>query len=302
MPDDRTANGSLRMSATGRYSRRLLVVVGLTGTYMVVEVVGGLLTGSLALLADAGHMATDVLGVGLALFAVWLGGRPATPQHTYGYYRAEILAALVNSALLLAVSGYILYEAWRRFQAPPEVQSLPMVAVAGVGLVVNLIGVWLLRAGAAESLNVQGAFLEVVSDLLGSLGTIVAGLIMYFTGWWYADPLFSVFIGLFILPRTWALLREAVGVLLEGTPSHVDLAEVRAVMAKVPGVVAVHDLHVWSLTSGYVALSGHANLAYGVDRDVALADLNATLRQRFGIEHTTIQIEQVTIDETRRHI
>lgn len=290
------------MSAAGRHSRRLLAVAGLTGTYMVVEVVGGLLTGSLALLADAGHMGTDVLGVGLALFAVWLGGRPATPQRTYGYYRAEILAALVNSALLFAVSGYILYEAWQRFQAPPEVQSLPMVAVAGVGLLVNLIGVWLLRAGAAESLNIQGAFLEVVSDLLGSVGTIVAGLIMYFTGWWYADPLFSVFIGLFILPRTWTLLREAVGVLLEGTPSDVDLAEVRAVMEEVTGVDAVHDLHVWSITSGYVALSGHAKLAYGVDRDVALADLNATLRQRFGFEHTTIQIDQEALDETRRHV
>ena len=292
MPDDRTANGSLRMSATGRYSRRLLVVVGLTGTYMVVEVVGGLLTGSLALLADAGHMATDVLGVGLALFAVWLGGRPATPQHTYGYYRAEILAALVNSALLLAVSGYILYEAWRRFQAPPEVQSLPMVAVAGVGLVVNLIGVWLLRAGAAESLNVQGAFLEVVSDLLGSLGTIVAGLIMYFTGWWYADPLFSVFIGLFILPRTWALLREAVGVLLEGTPSHVDLADVRATMEGVPGVREVRDLHLWSITSGYLALSAHAVLDGTVPASEAMAGMRSVLKARFRVDHTTIQIDE----------
>lgn len=302
MQNDRPPSPSIAVSAAGRHRQRLLVVMGLTGTYMVVEVVGALLTGSLALLADAGHMATDVFGVGLALFAVWLAGRPATPERTYGYYRAEILASLVNSMLLFGVSGFILFEAWRRFQAPPEVQSLPMVAVASVGLLVNLIGVWLLRAGAAESLNVQGAFLEVVSDLLGSVGTIVAGLIMYFTGWWYADPLFSVFIGLFIIPRTWRLLREAVGVLLEGTPSNVDLAEVRAVMEGVQGIDAVHDLHVWSLTSGYVALSGHAKLTPGVDRDVALADLIATLRQRFGIEHTTIQIEQEALDETRRHV
>lgn len=288
-------------SAAGRYRRRLTIVLALTGTYMLAEVAGGLLTGSLALLADAGHMATDVFGLGLALFAIWLGGRPASPERTYGYYRTEILASLLNAVLLFGISGYILYEAWRRFQAPPEVQSLPMLAVASVGLAVNLVGAWLLRGGAGESLNVQGAFLEVVSDLLGSLGVIVAGLVMYFTGWWYADPLFSVGIGLFILPRTWRLLSEAVGILLEGTPSHLNLAEVRAAMEEIPGVESVHDLHVWSITSGYVALSAHVRARGGIDRSQGLAAQNAVLRERFGIEHTTIQIEEEATEETRRH-
>lgn len=288
-------------SAAGRYRRRLTIVLALTGTYLLAEVAGGLLTGSLALLADAGHMATDVFGLGLALFAIWLGGRPASPERTYGYYRTEILASLLNAVLLFGISGYILYEAWRRFQAPPEVQSLPMLAVASVGLAVNLVGAWLLRGGAGESLNVQGAFLEVVSDLLGSLGVIVAGLVMYFTGWWYADPLFSVGIGLFILPRTWRLLSEAVGILLEGTPSRLNLAEVRAAMEEVPGVESVHDLHVWSITSGYVALSAHVRARSGIDRSQGLAAQNAVLRERFGIEHTTIQIEEEATEETRRH-
>jgi cobalt-zinc-cadmium efflux system protein len=300
---DRTAAAAPE-SAAGRHRRRLTIVLALTGGYLLVELVGGIVTGSLALIADAAHMGTDVFALALALFAIWLGGRPATPERTYGYYRAEILAAAVNAAALFAVSGYILYEAWRRFQEPPEVQSLPMLAVAAVGLAVNLHGVWLLRRGAGESLNVEGAYLEVLADLLSSLGVLAAGGIMLLTGWWYADPLVSVAIGLFIVPRTWRLLREAVGVLLEGTPPGLDLAQVRAAMAAVPGVRAVHDLHVWSITSGYAAMSGHVQVDAGTssaDRTRLLSDLSALLRERFGIAHPTIQIEDPGFEEDERH-
>lgn len=288
-------------SAAGRHVGRLKLVLGLTSTYMVVEAVGGWLTGSLALIADAGHMLTDVFGLGLALFAIWLGAKPATPERTYGYRRTEILAALANAVLLFAISGYILYEAWRRFQDPPEIDSLPMLGVATVGLVINLIGAWLLRSAAGESLNVEGAFLEVVSDLLGSLGVIAAGLIIYFTGWVYADPLFSVGIGLFIIPRTWKLLNDAMGILLEGTPSHINLAELRTAMEAVPGVESVHDLHVWTITSGYVAMSMHAQVDGERTRAEVMAALAGALKERFKIEHTTIQLEEPAYQEAPRH-
>ena len=275
-------------------------MLALTGGYLLVELLGGVLTGSLALLADAAHMGTDVFGLALALFAVWLGGRAPTPGRTYGADRAEILAAAVNAAVLFAVAGDLLTEAWRRLQAPPEVQSLPMLAVAAVGLAVNLVGVGLLRGGAGESLNVAGAFQEVVADLLGSLAVLAAGALMLLTGWWYADPLFSVAIGLFIIPRTWRLLREAVHVLLEGTPAGVDLAAVRAALQAVPGVRAVHDLHVWSITSGSAALSAHVLLdgdPGGAERARLLSALGALLRERFGLAHTTLQLEDPGVEE-----
>lgn len=287
-------------SAAGRQRGRLTAVLLLTGGYMLVEIAGCWLTGSLALLADAAHMGTDVFGLALALFAIWLGGRPPSPERTFGYFRAEILASAVNAVVLFGVSGYILYEAWRRFQEPPEVRSLPMLGVAVVGLAVNLAGVWLLRRGAGESLNVEGAFLEVVADLLGSLGVIAAGAVMYLTGWWYADPLFSAAIGLFIIPRTWRLLHEAVGILLEGAPPGLNLAEVRAAMQSVPGVGAVHDLHVWSITSSYVAMSGHVRVEGDARRADLLAALGALLEERFGIAHTTIQLEEPAYEEPER--
>lgn len=279
-------------SGAAKHQQRLKVVLGLTGTYMVVEAVGGVLTGSLALIADAGHMLTDVGGLALALFAIWFARRPATPQRTYGFYRAEILAALANAIVLFFISGYILYEAWQRFQTPPEVESGPMLLVASVGLVVNIVGVWLLRSASGESLNMQGAYFEVVSDLLGSLGVLVAGAIIALTGWVYADPLFSVGIGLFIIPRTWRLLSEAVGVLLEGTPAHINLADIEQGMRGVPGVEAVHDLHVWSLTSGVDAMSGHVVVAAAADHDAVLQQLSRLLREQHRITHTTIQIER----------
>ena len=240
-------------------------------------------------------MLTDVFGLGLALFATWIAQKPATLAKTYGYYRVEILAALVNAVVLFFISFYILYEAYQRFREPQAVASLPMILIAVVGLGVNLAGMWILRSGAKESLNVQGAFLEVVSDALGSVGVIIAGVIMLATGWYYADPLFSVLIGLFILPRTWKLLTQAVNVLLEGTPAHINVAAVERAMLKVNGVTAAHDLHVWTITSGIEALSTHIVLADNCDpkdADRVLEELAALLKEKFGIDHSTIQIEK----------
>lgn len=278
-------------SAASRQTRRLAVVLVLTTVYMVAEVIGGLLTNSLALLADAGHMLTDAMGVGMALAAIWFAQRPATPSKTYGFYRAEILAAVTNALVLFGIAGFILYEAWRRFQAPPEIDSGPMLAVAFGGLIVNLIGFWLLFKGAGESLNVQGAFLEVLSDLLGTVGVMIAALVIGLTGWWQADPIVSVIIGLFILPRTWILLKSGLDVLLEATPSHVNVAELEAKLRAVPGVAALHDLHIWTITSGFVAMSGHVQAAGRPSEDV-LHDVQAVLREDFRVEHSTLQVEQ----------
>jgi cobalt-zinc-cadmium efflux system protein len=278
-------------TTAGRNKGRLAVVLGLTTVYLVAEVVGGLLTGSLALLADAGHMMTDVAGIALALFAIWFGGRPATPERTYGYYRAEILAALANAVVLFGISFYILYEAYLRFLDPPKVESVGMLLVAAIGLAVNLAGMAILRSGAGESLNMKGAYFEVLSDMLTSIGVIAAGLTMWTTGWYYADPLFSAGIGLFILPRTWKLLTDAVHVLLEGTPSDVNLAAVREAIAGSAGVSGVHDLHAWSLTSGSNALSVHVVASDGADHNAVLAGVRRRIVEGFPIAHTTIQVE-----------
>lgn len=285
------------VSVTAKNRRLLWITFGLTFAYFIVEVVGGLLTNSLALLADAAHMLTDVGGLALALFAAWMSSRPATTAKAYGYYRVEIVAALVNASVLFIMAFYILYEAYRRFQQPPEVDSLPMLGVAAVGLIINLIGMWLLRSTAKESLNMQGAFLEVVSDLLGSIGVIVASMIMWLTGWWYADPIFSVVIGLFILPRTWKLMRQAVDVLLEATPAHINLAEVERAMLGIEGVAAVHDLHIWTITSGIYALSGHVVVADTREAQIAstVAErISTVVKDGFKIDHSTIQVEYAT--------
>lgn len=279
-------------SAAGQSRGRLKITLALTAAYMVAEIVGGLLTGSLALLADAAHMATDVGGLAFALFAIWIGERPPDARKTFGYYRAEILAALANGALLFGVAFYILFEAYERFREPVRVASGAMLAVAAVGLVVNLIGMYLLKAGAGESLNVKGAYLEVMSDLLGSVGVLVAAGLIWLTGWEWVDPAFSVVIGLFILPRTWRLLREAVDVLLEGVPREIDLPEVERAMSESQGVLGAHDLHAWSLTSGKHLLSAHVQVAPGVDRDEILKNLKAVLRERFGFDHVTLEIEK----------
>lgn len=283
------------LSVTAKNRRSLWIVFGLTFTFFLVEVIGGVLTNSLALLADAAHMLTDVGGLGLALFAAWMSSKPASPQRTYGYYRVEILAALANAVVLFLMSFFILYEAYRRFQAPPEVASLPMLVVAAVGLVVNLVGIALLRKSSGESLNMQGAYLEVVSDLLGSVGVIVAAVVIWMTGWYAADAVFSVVIGLFILPRTWGLMTQAVNVLMEATPAHVNLAMLERTMLTVDGVASVHDLHVWTITSGIDAMSAHVVLSPSASSSISevVAERVAGLvKECFSIGHTTIQVER----------
>lgn len=290
------------VSAARRNTRQLTIVFGFTSLYLLVEVIGGLMTGSLALLADAAHMLTDVGGLGLALFAIRFAQRPATPERTYGYYRVEILSAVANAVVLIGISVYILYEAYQRFLEPPAVESLGMLGVASIGLVVNIAGMLLLRSGSTESLNLKGAYFEVFSDMLSSLGVIAAGLIMWATQWYYADPLFSAGIGLFIFPRTWKLLREAVDVLLEATPSTVNLASVREAIASTPGVAGVHDLHVWSLTSGVNALSVHAVRTDDVSHDEILRAVQARVTSQFDIAHATIQVESAGHEERETHL
>lgn len=289
-------------SAAGRNEKRLAVVFGITAFYLAVEVAGGLLTNSLALLADAGHMLTDVAGTGLALLAIRFARRPASAERTYGYYRAEILAALANAVVLIGVSLYVLYEAYRRFREPPEVHSGEMILVAVVGLGVNAVSVWLLRDASKESLNLKGAYFEVLSDALTSVGVIIAGVVMWATGWYYADPLVSAGIGLFILPRTWSLLKEATGVLLEGTPSDVNLAAVREAVAAVPGVAGVHDLHAWALTSGVNALSVHVAMTAGAELVAVLGGVHERVRSGFPITHVTVQVEPPGWAEAESHL
>ena len=285
------AHGHGRTTAASRSRPALTATLVLTASFMVVELIAGLWTGSLALLADAGHMLTDAGAVALALFASWIAARPPTPAKTYGYYRAEILAALVNAVVLLFVAGGILYEAWQRIVAPSPVLGVPMAVVAAVGLGVNVTCAWLLHHGARESLNVRAAYLEVLSDALSSLAVLVAAGLVITAGLTVADPLASAAIALLIVPRTWRLLRQAVNVLLEGTPAHLELAEIEAAMTRVAGVLRVHDLHVWTLTSGREAMSAHVVVTDVRESERLLEALHAVLHSRFGIDHTTMQLE-----------
>lgn len=277
---------------------RLLAVLAITVCVLVAELVGAWLTGSLALLADAGHMATDVAGILLAILAVTFAARPATPQRTFGYYRLEILAAVLNAVLLLAIAVFILVEAWSRWDDPPEIEAGLMLVFAAVGLVANLVGLMILRRGAQESLNVKGAYLEVLGDLLGSVAVIVAAVVILLTGWERIDTIASVAVALLILPRTWVLLREATDVLLEATPRGVDMDDVRRHILETPGVLDAHDLHAWTITSGMPVLSAHV-----VVSDEALADggagrvldqLSDCLAHHFDVEHCTFQLESAT--------
>jgi cobalt-zinc-cadmium efflux system protein len=271
--------------------RRLAAALLLAGLYMIAEFVGGLLTGSLALLADSGHMLSDMGALGLAAFAAWIADRPATSKRTYGYYRAEILAALVNGATLLAVSGFILHEAWRRLVAPTPVSGGPMLGIAAGGLVVNLACLWVLHGGCAENLNIRGAWLHVLSDTLGSVAAIAAALLVWTLNWHWADPVASALIALLIIHSSWRLLAEAVSVLMESAPRGVNVDDVRQAMYSAGGVVDVHDLHVWSITSGMDSLSAHVVVADDRPSHDVLAELRKILAERFGIDHVTLQIE-----------
>jgi len=277
--------------AAGASARMLGWALALTTAYLVAEVVGGLLFNSLALLSDAAHMLTDVAALVIALMAIKLGQKPADEKRTYGYRRAEILAAAFNAVLLFAIAIYIFVEAVRRFAEPPEVQSWGMLGVAAVGLVVNLISMKLLAAGKDASFNVKGAYLEVWADTIGSLGVIAGALIIRFTGWTWVDAVVAVAIGLWVLPRTWVLLRDTTHVLLQGVPAHLTLNELRAGVAAVPGVKDVHDLHVWSLSNDDVSCTMHVTVAESADADRVRRAVAALLDHDFGIAHATIQTE-----------
>jgi cobalt-zinc-cadmium efflux system protein len=287
----------LEGSAASHHRDRLTIVLFLTLAIFAIELLGGILANSLALLADAGHMFTDVAGIGLALLAIWVGGRPADPERTFGYQRLEILAAIVNALLLFGVGAFILFEGLRRLAEPPAVASGLMVVVAVVGLAGNGLSLWLLRDAQSRSLNTRGAFLEVASDFAGSAAVIVAGLVIIVSGFGAADAIASVVIGLLIFPRTWRLLREAIDILLEATPKGLDMALVRSHILEAPGVTDCHDLHVWTISSGLNVVSAHVTVEPGAQPAAVLDHLCECLAGFFDIEHSTFQIE--TADRRR---
>lgn len=272
---------------------KLLLVLGLVSVVMVVELFAGMYTKSLALMADAGHMLSDVASLALALIALWFAARPPTPGKTYGYYRTEILASLINGVLLVGISIFIIYEAFNRLSNPPEVQGPVMIAAAILGLVVNIFSMKMLHNLADHSLNVKAAYLELLGDLLASAGVLIAAIVITFTKWYMADPLISIVIGVLILPRTWLLLAEATNILMEGTPSHIDVDQLRTSLLAVPGVVDIHDMHVWTITSGLDAMSGHVCIERSGSSEQVLADVTRIAQKEFKIQHTTIQIETV---------
>jgi cobalt-zinc-cadmium efflux system protein len=288
------------LSARGR--RRLLFVLILTAVYMLAEAAGGWWTGSLALLADAGHMLADVAGLALALVAARFGARPASPTKTYGYYRLEILAAFTNGVALAAVSLFILYDAYGRWLAPPRIErGAELTAIAAGGLLVNLVCAWLLHGDHQRDLNVRGAWLHVVGDALGSVGAIAAGLLVTLRGWQAADPLFSALIAVLIVWSSWSLIREATNVLLEGTPAHINLAAVEGAILETAGVEDVHDLHVWTITSGREALSAHVRHAHDAATPELLRALRSKLHEQFGVDHLTIQMETGDFEDETFH-
>ena len=284
-------------SAAATSWNRLVAVLGLSLVMLVVEVAGGLASGSLALIADAGHMLADVSGMALALLAIWFARREPTTGRTFGYLRLEILAAVANAVLLFGVAAFILFGAWRRLSAPPEITSGLMLAVALLGLGANAVALYLLRDAQAESLNMRGAYLEVMGDFAGSAAVIVAAIVITATGWLQADIAASVVIAVLILPRTFALLRDATDVLLEATPKGIDMDHVRRHILDAPGVIGCHDLHAWTITSGMNVVSAHVILADGADPAITLDALCECLSDDFDIEHSTFQLE--TADRRR---
>lgn len=292
------SHGAGLARAGERYRKPLAISFGLILTFFVVEAVAGVVTGSLALLSDAGHMLTDVIGLGMALAAIQLASRFGSKtrgngsSHTFGLYRLEILAAFVNALLLFGVAIWVLVEAIRRLTGDePEVLGVPMLVVAVLGLVVNVIAFVLLREGSKESLNVEGAYLEVLADTLGSVGVIIAAVLLQAFGWWWADPIVGAAIGLWILPRTWRLGRQAVRILLQAAPSYVDLDQLTVDLGAIPGVVDVHDLHVWTLTSEMDAASAHLVAVDGADHHAILDRARDLLATGYRIDHGTFQVE-----------
>ena len=281
--------------------RSLWIALALTAAFLVAEVVGGILANSLALLADAGHMLTDVAGLALSLFVAWFARQPGNPRQTYGYLRWEILAAFINGAALLLISAAIIWEALLRLRAPEPVASGMMLVVAVGGLLVNLVAAWILHPSSETSLNMRGAYLHVLGDLLGSLGTIAAALLMRFTGWVAADPVASMVVTALIMRGAWRLVRESVDVLLESTPAHIPLGSVRQQLEAIPGIESVHDLHVWSVTSGVVAMSAHA-IVREPDRHQHVLEHVLDAMRLFGIEHVTVQLERREMYERERHL
>ncbi len=280
-------------SASGRYSRRLAVAFVVLLAFFVLEALVGYFASSLALLSDAGHMLTDVLGVGMALAAITAARRPAAGKRTFGWYRIEVLAALANAVLLFGVAVYILVEAIGRFQEPPEVAGVPMMLTAAAGLLANLVVFLLLRKGAGESLNVRGAYLEVVADSIGSVDVLLGGSLSLAFGWYLADPIVAVAVGLWVLPRTWKLARQALRILVQQAPEGVDVQAMRDDLAALPAVTEVHDLHVWTLTSGMEVASAHLATPSDADHGDVLVAAQRMLAERYRIEHATLQVEPV---------
>ena len=284
-------------SAASQAAPRLVLVFGIVLVVLVVEVIGAYATNSLALLADAGHLLTDGAGIGLALLAIWFARRPATAAKSYGYHRVEIFATVANAVILFGIAAFVLVEAFGRIGAAPQVAGVPMLAIASLGLVANVVSLRILHPGAASSLNLRGAYLEVLGDLLGSAAVIVAALVILLTGWTPIDPLVSVLIAVLIVPRTWALLREAVDVLLQATPKGVDLDEIRTHLLGAEGVTDAHDLHAWTLTSGINVISAHVVIEPDANPSRVLDELCGCLAEDFDFEHSTIQLE--TTDRRR---
>ncbi|HEX2814435.1 MAG TPA: cation diffusion facilitator family transporter [Sphingopyxis sp.] len=278
----------------GANSRSLTIALALTGTFLVAELVGAWLFNSLALLSDAAHMFTDAAALAIALAAIRIGRRPADNKRTYGYRRFEILAAAFNALLLFAVAAYVLYEGIQRFVEPQEVQSLGMLAVAAVGLIINLIAMRVLAGGKDDSLNVKGAYLEVWADMLGSLGVIGAAVLIYFTNWSWVDPVVAIAIGLWVLPRTWILLRDTTNILLQGVPRGVDLAAVRTAIADASGVAEVHDLHLWSIAGDDLSLTAHVVLTDEATAEPIRLAVSEMLHAKFDISHATLQMESTS--------
>ena len=287
----------------GSSRRRLAAALALITGYMGVEIVAGIVSGSLALLADAAHMLTDAGAIGLALFAMWVANRPASIERTFGYHRTEVLAAMFNAFSLWVIAAWIFFEAYHRFREVPEVQGGIVLAAGAVGLVVNLVAAWTLHRSAGQSLNVEGAFRHVVADLLGSVGVVISGILTLVFGWWLADPILGVCIGVLVLASSWRLVSKVFQVLLEGSPAHVDMHRLCQAMEDVEGVTLVHDIHAWTITSGYESLTAHVLVDpdYPGELETLRRRLQHIAYEHHGISHITIQMEQSLEGCTERH-